>query len=89
MTREYYQTHRAEILARAKERHNANKSLTYKRLIQVRKDIYRLKESISNFRTRISKLQKRIWNLERSKEFLEMKYGKERSNVKRTKANVV
>ena len=91
MTRAYYQSHRLTIISKTRIRHieNSRRSRTYCVLVQVRKDIWRLRESVSSYRHKIALLQQRIERLVRRKEELELRWGKERAERKRNDTRTV
>jgi chromosome segregation ATPase len=67
--------------------HAANReSPIYRRLVRARHQIHNFQTSIRIYRDKIEALQKRIYNVTRRKEELELKFGQERAARKRSKA---
>lgn len=77
-----------EFRDRCKERTRRNHltnagSQTYLKLIAIRKSLWQVEESISNYRAKIAALQSKRWALTVRKEKLELAFGKERAERKR------
>jgi chromosome segregation ATPase len=93
-TQAKYLRRRDEILARAKARHERDmQSPAYRELRAVRCRISECKESISRlrakvaeYRHRLGERRKEIWRLTRRKEELELQWGAERAQRKRSAA---
>lgn len=83
MTQAYYQAHRREIIEKVTQRHRANSSPTYHKLVQTRKDIWGVKESLLHHRKEVYRLQAKLKRMEYNKEVLELAYGRERAQKKK------
>ena len=80
---------RDAILQSAHERHQLYLNIFkfYKPLVKARKDVDNAKKSIELYRTKLQILYKRLYKLNRKKEELEIKFGKERGEWKRANPN--
>jgi hypothetical protein len=80
MSKEYYQKHRLEIIAKNNARHKANlQSNNYKTLVRKRKEHYNVLESVAIYYKKIAKLKKRLVRVKHSIEYYELKWGAERA----------
>lgn len=87
-TKERYRkdaAYRAREAEYTKKYHEANKhSKNYRDLVALRKKIYRCKESIKNTQDRMHKFKERLKHYMYRKEVLELAWGKERADAKRS-----